>query len=313
MAGDPMTHVMRCTQCGAEAVINMPQHRLKLCGDHLMAWTTKMVQKAIDRYDLFTPDERILVAVSGGKDSLALWDILHRLGYASEGLYIHLGIDHEGYSDRSQDAAQRFADEHGLTLNVVNVQTVYGKSVIEAARRRRGGRTCSVCGLVKRHIMNRMAYEGGFAAIATGHNLDDEAAVLLMNTLHWDGHYLSRQAPLLPSIHPRLARKVKPLVLLYEREMAAYALVRQIDYVMQECPYAEGASSIFAKGILNQIERQSPGSKHQFYLGFLRARKGGLIASDASADLPSETCAQCGQPTMAGGLCAFCRLWEAAE
>ena len=308
-----MTHVMRCTQCGAEAVINMPQHRLKLCGEHLVAWAAKMTQKAIDRYGLFTRDERILVAVSGGKDSLALWDILQQLDYASEGLYIHLGIDHEGYSDVSQEAAQRFADERGLTLHVLNVQAAYGKSVIEAARRRRGGRTCSVCGLVKRHIMNRMAYEGGFAAIATGHNLDDEAAVLLMNTLHWEGRYLSRQAPLLPAIHPRLARKVKPLVLLYEREMAAYALVRQIDYVMQECPYAQGASSIYAKGILNQIESQSPGSKHQFYLGFLRARENGLIASDGAADIPPETCARCGQPTTAGDLCAFCRLWEMAE
>ncbi len=308
-----MTHVMRCTQCGAEAVINMPQHRLKLCGEHLVAWAAKMTQKAIDRYGLFTRDERILVAVSGGKDSLALWDILQQLDYASEGLYIHLGIDQQRYSDVSQEAAQRFADERGLTLHVVDVRATYGKSVIEVARRRRGGRTCSVCGLVKRHIMNRMAYEGGFAAIATGHNLDDEAAVLLMNTLHWEGRYLSRQAPLLPAIHPRLARKVKPLVLLYEREMAAYALVREIDYVMQECPYAQGASSIYAKGILNQIESQSPGSKHQFYLGFLRARESGLIASDGAADVPSDTCAQCGQPTTAGGLCAFCRLWEAAE
>lgn len=305
-----MPHMMKCTQCGATAVLNMPQHRLKLCAEHLVAWATKMTQKAIDRYGLFTRDERILVAVSGGKDSLALWDMLHQLDYTTEGLYINLGIDHEAYSDVSQCAVQQFAEERGLLLHVVNMRDVYGHSVVEAARGRRGGRICSVCGLVKRYIMNRMANEGEFDAIATGHNLDDEVAVLLMNTLHWEQRYLSRQAPLLPSIHPRLARKVKPLVLLYERETAAYALVRQIDYVTQECPYAEGASSIFAKRILNQLERRSPGTKYQFYLGFLRLREAGYIAAAEQPVGPMQACTQCGQPTTADGLCAFCRLWK---
>jgi len=305
-----VAHVMKCSQCGATAVINMPQHRLKLCAEHLVPWVAKMVQKAIERYELFTPDERILVAVSGGKDSLALWDILEQLGYQTEGLHIHLGIDDEGYSDASLAKTAAFAQERGLLLHVVNVRETYGQSIVEVARGRRGGRTCAVCGLVKRHIMNEMAHEDGYDAIATGHNLDDEAAVLLMNTLHWERRFLSKQGPLLPSIHPRLARKVKPLVLLYERETAAYAIVRGIDYVRQECPYAVGASSIRAKGILNQLERHSPGTKVQFYLGFLRAREDGWLPSDRGLDGSVAACPRCGQPTTADGLCAFCRLWE---
>jgi len=308
-----MPHVMKCTQCGAVAVLNMPQHRLKLCADHLVAWAAKMVQKAIDRYGLFTPDERVLVAVSGGKDSLALWDILQQLGYRAEGLYIHLGIDRQDYSDVSQRKVEQFAEERGLPLHVVNVREIYGQSIVEVARGRRGGRTCAVCGLVKRHIMNEMAYQGRYDAIATGHNLDDEAAVLLMNMLHWERRYLSKQAPLLPSIHPGLVRKVKPLVLLYERETAAYAIVREIDYVTRECPFATGASSIRAKVILNQLERHSPGTKVQFYLGFLRAREDGWLPSEEGVDGSVTACPKCGGPTTADGLCAFCRLWEGAR
>jgi tRNA-5-methyluridine54 2-sulfurtransferase len=304
-----MTHVMKCSQCGDTAVINMPQHRLKLCADHLVAWVAKTVQKAVERYGLFTPYERILVAVSGGKDSLALWDILQQLGYHTEGLHIHLGIDDEGYSDVSLAKAAGFARGRGLSLHVVDVRETYGQSIVDVARGRRGGRTCAVCGLVKRHIMNEVAHKGGYDAIATGHNLDDEAAVLLMNTLHWERHYLAKQGPLLPSIHPHLARKVKPLVLLYERETAAYAIVREIDYVTQECPYAVGASSIRAKQIMNQLERHSPGTKVQFYLGFLRAREDGWLPSDEGLDDSVTACPRCGQPTMADGLCAFCRLW----
>ena len=170
---------------------------------------------------------------------------------------------------------------------------------------------CSVCGLVKRHVMNRIARDGGYAAIATGHNLDDEVAVLFGNTLRWQGGYLRRQAPLLPSQHG-LARKVKPLVHLYERETAAYALVRGIPFVEQECPYSVNAKSIYYKKLLNQLERRSPGSKMQFYLSFLRAKESGLFSEEQAQEVELKPCRVCGQPTTAGDLCAFCRLWEPA-
>jgi uncharacterized protein (TIGR00269 family) len=168
---------------------------------------------------------------------------------------------------------------------------------------------CSVCGLVKRHVMNRVARDGGYDVLATGHNLDDEAAVLLGNTLSWNVGYLLRQAPVLPADKPGLARKVKPFFRFYERETAAYALVRGIEYIYDECPFAEGSTSIAHKEILNQMEKDSPGVKLRFYLDFLRAREQGLFAPQA-AHVELNACDKCGQPTSAPGLCAFCRLWE---
>jgi uncharacterized protein (TIGR00269 family) len=168
---------------------------------------------------------------------------------------------------------------------------------------------CSVCGLIKRHVMNRVARDGGYDVLATGHNLDDEVAVLFGNTLTWNSGYLLRQAPVLPADKPGLARKVKPFCRLYERETAAYALVRGIEYIYDECPFAEGSTSIAHKEILNQMEKDSPGTKLQFYLNFLRAREQGLFAEQAS-HVELNACEKCGQPTSAPGLCAFCRLWE---
>jgi len=301
---------MKCHKCGGVAVIGMPQHRLQLCAEHFLEWVLSMVQRAIEVYRMFTPEDRILVAVSGGKDSLSLWDILIRLGYRTEGLHINLGIDHQGYSDLSQQTAEAFARQHDdLPLTVIDLRAAYGKSIPELARAKRGRSACSVCGLVKRHVMNRHAHREGYAAIATGHNLDDEAAVLMQNTLRWQAGYLGRQAPVLPS-YPGLARKVKPLCRLYERESAAYALVRGIEFVESECPHSAGAKTIFYKKILNQLERRSPGTKMQFYLSFLRAKRDGLFGQDGPA-VELTPCRQCGQPTTAGDLCAFCRLWEA--
>src|SRR5512136_3083733 len=100
---------MKCIKCGEPAVINMRQHRLGLCAEHFLEWVPTQVERAIEKYAMFVPGERVLVAVSGGKDSLSLWDILMRLGYATEGIYINLGIPHLSYSDVSQQKVEQFA------------------------------------------------------------------------------------------------------------------------------------------------------------------------------------------------------------
>ena len=307
---------MKCKKCGGVAVINMRHHRLALCADHFVEWFVSYTQRAIEKYRMFGSDDQLLVAVSGGKDSLALWDVLSQLGYRADGMYIGLGIDgddgcDDGYSVASQLKAEAFAEARGLTLHVMDVKQTYGQSIPELAQTtRRGRKPCALCGLVKRHIMNRMAYQGGYDAIATGHNLDDEAAILMQNALHWQTGYLARQAPVLPSTHPRLARKVKPFVRLYERETAAYAIVRGIDYIYDECPHAVGSTTIFYKGLLNQLESRSPGAKLSFYLSFLQAKKEEGLFSGQREALEFNDCQKCGQPTTAPEMCAFCRLWE---
>lgn len=302
---------MKCRKCGATAAINMRHHRLALCGPHFLEWIPEQTQRAIERYRMFSTSDRILVAVSGGKDSLSLWDVLVRLGYSAEGLYIGLGIDGGvGYSDQSLARCRSFAAGRGLRLHTVDVPAELGASIPEAARLTHRGqqKPCSVCGLTKRHVMNRMALEGGFDVLATGHNLDDEVAVLFGNTLSWSMGYLGRQAPVLES-HPGFARKVKPFCRLLERETAAYALLRQIDYVYDECPYAEGATNLAHKDLLNRLETERPGAKLSFYLSFLRAREAGAFAFPGGAPTPGElhACASCGQPTSAPGECTYCR------
>lgn len=290
----------------------MRQHKLALCEVHYPEWFVAQTQRAIERYRMFGPGDRVLVAVSGGKDSLSLWDVLLQLGYQADGLYIDLGIDDgAGYSAASREKAERFAAQRPKAhLTVVDLKAGYGEALPEVARRvQRGrGKPCSVCGLIKRHVMNRITRDGGYDVLATGHNLDDEVAVLFGNVLHWQTGYIARQAPVLPASRDGLARKVKPFCRLYERETAAYALITSIDYIYDECPYVVGATSLRYKGILNQMEEESPGTKLQFYLGFLQARKEGFFCERVE-EVELHPCSNCGQPTSAPGLCAFCRLW----
>ncbi len=303
---------MKCRICGQKASVNMRHHKLALCKEHFLEWVPAQTERSIKKYNLFTHDEKILVAVSGGKDSLSLWDILQRLGYQADGLYICLGIDEGvGYSSESQRLTEKFASGHGLRLHIVDVQKEYGQTIPQITQLTHRGRAkpCAVCGLVKRHVMNEIAHNLGYDVLATGHNLDDEAAVLFGNTLSWSGEYLLRQGPLLPGA-PGLARKVKPLCRIYEREMLAYALLRGIDYIYDECPFAVGSTSIYAKELLNKMENDRPGVKLSFYLAFLEAKRSGLFAAREKVQAELHACERCGQPTSAPGLCSFCRLLD---
>jgi len=298
---------VKCRVCRGPAVIDVRRHNAGFCREHFVRHCEEQVRRAIHDQRMLAPDDRVLVAVSGGKDSLALWDLLLGLGYRAEGLYLGLGID--DYSDESARYARDYAAARDLELHMVDLATDYGYTIPGAAAATRRA-PCGACGLSKRHLFNSFALDHGFDVVATGHNLDDEAAVLLGNVLRWETAYLGRQHPVLPA-SPGFVRKVKPLYRLGEREMAAYCVLRGIDYQIEECPMAEGNRHLGYKDVLNQLEQRSPGSKAAFLFGFVER---GHERFAAEADTERETlgvCAVCGAPTP-GDVCAFCRLQERA-
>ena len=298
----------KCRVCRQPAIIDLPRHNANFCAEHLLQLCRRQVEKAIHDHEMLSTDDKILVAVSGGKDSLAVWDILLELGFRADGLYIGLGIGE--YSDVSYDYTRRFADERRLNLTTIDLRAEYGYDVPTAAKVTRRV-PCSACGLSKRHLFDRAALDGGYDVVVTGHNLDDEAAVLFGNTLRWDVEYLARQFPVLPA-RSGFPKKVKPLIRLTEREMAAWCIVRGIDYQVEECPMAIGNKHLAYKDALNAIERQSPGSKASFYLEFVDKMAPILADRSQAASGDLGECATCGSPTT-GDVCAFCRLRERVD
>ncbi len=294
---------MKCRVCREPALIDVPRHNANFCSEHFLRYCRDQVARAIKEFAMAEPGERLLVAVSGGKDSLAVWDLLVELGYDCDGLYIGLGIG--DYSDVSGTYARAFADERGLRLIEIDLRSDYDYDVPTAAAVTRRV-PCSACGLSKRHLFDQAAIDGGYDAVVTGHNLDDEAAVLFGNVMRWQTEYLGRQRPTLVSRNG-FPRKIKPLVRLTEREMAAYCILRGIDYQVEECPLAAGNKHLRYKETLNETEARSPGSKHEFYFGFLRN------AVDRFGDDPDDVslghCTRCGAPA-GSELCSFCRLVE---
>ena len=292
---------MKCRKCGGSAAIELRRHNTAYCVSDYLAFFRHYTVETIRKWKMFDTGEPVLVAVSGGKDSLALWDVLVLEGFQTTGLYLDLGIG--DYSKGSRARCETFAAERGARLEVVSVAEEAGASIpeVQAATRRP---TCSACGLSKRYLTNQAALEGGFTVVATGHNLDDEAATLFGSVLRWQTDPLSRQSPVLPASHPKLVRRVKPLFRLTELETAAYAFLRGIDYVVEECPFSTGATSLFYKELLNRLEAHAPGTKHAFLLGYLERIRPAFERGQA---VTLQECLRCGQATTSD-LCAFCRL-----
>ncbi len=314
---------MKCRVCRAPGVIDIRRHNANFCADHFLRYCREQVARTIKEFDMAAPGDRLLVAVSGGKDSLALWDILLELGYDVDGLYVGLGIG--DYSDVSGTYVQNFVstfleprgERSTTTLTHIDLRSEYDYDVPTAADAT-GRAPCSACGLSKRHLFDKAAREGDYDVLVTGHNLDDEAAVLYGNVMKWQIDYLARQRPVLAAENG-FPKKAKPLVRLSERETAAYCVLRGIDYQVEECPMAAGNRHLEYKHALAAAEEASPGMKQAFYFGYLRdAAELFEQSNDGAPDgAPALlACESCGSPTSGDTngqpRCAFCRLSQRA-
>jgi tRNA-5-methyluridine54 2-sulfurtransferase len=295
-------HVTKCRRCRAPATIELQRHNAAFCKPCFLHFFTEQVKRAVKKEKMFDITDRVLIAVSGGKDSLALWDVLLELGYDVTGYHIVLWTGEE-YAPESLRYCQAFADDRGAKLITYDLREELSLSIPELPKTT-GRPTCGACGLTKRHLISKSAHDLGFDVVAIGHNLDDEAAVLLGNVLRWESGYLRRQSPVLPATEEGFVRKVKPLFRLSERETAAYAFLKGIDYQVEECPLVAGNTQIRYKEALNLLEQHSPGTKAAFYHGFLER---GREKFESGEDVGLRPCVECGSPTTVD-LCAFCRM-----
>ncbi|SIN90702.1 ATP-binding protein [Halodesulfovibrio marinisediminis] len=296
---------MKCKVCKATAVVSLPSHNTGFCADCFMSFYERSVERSIRRQKLFTFEDKILVALSGGKDSLACALVLKKLGYQVHGLHIDLAIPESSAAARG--VVERFCATHDIPLIVKemeeeDLQIPRVKKVLSRS-------VCSACGRIKRYFFNKVAMDEGFTALATGHNLDDEIARLFSNTLRWDIPHLSDQGPLLEAENG-FARKVRPLFRLTEFENANYAFLNDLEYHYAPCPYSPGATSTAYKKLWNQLEEDMPGRKLAFYTAFLAHGREPFRQFEKEEGTKPVPCERCGYPTSAG-ICGVCRTRDA--
>lgn len=299
---------MKCKICKRDAVVKLRAHNAAFCRDCFLNFFSRQVQRGIEQEHLCTKEDKILVAVSGGKDSLSLLYELTRQGYDATGLFIDLAIPKSSESARA--TVEDFCVRQGLKLHVCEMKKE-GLAIpdVKTALKRP---VCSVCGKIKRHYFNKIAMEGGYTVLATGHNLDDEVARLFSNTLRWDISYLSCDGPCLPA-SGKFVRKIKPLWRLTEFETANYAFLTGIEPHIAPCPYSPGASFTTLKSVLQRLEYAMPGRKLDFYQGFIHRGRKGFENMEQDRGNPLHDCPECGYPTSGEAICGVCRIRHQLE
>jgi uncharacterized protein (TIGR00269 family) len=294
--------VGKCRVCGAPAYARLEYANLQLCRDNFVRFFERRVERTVERYGMFERGSRVAVAVSGGKDSVALlhslWKLRGKLGVELVAITIDLGI--AGHSDRYVPLARRVCERLGVSCRVVDLRGEYGFSVDELRGLRRP--VCSLCGAVKRYVLNREARELGAHVLATGHNLDDFLAALLQAYIRGDLRALAKLRPYLPP-EGKLVARAKPLVETPERDTKLYVEALGLEHVTWKCPYSSGAPSFEYKRVLDLLEEEHPSIKFQMLRSFLER-----IQPLISVEEPSLlSCSKCGEPS-SSPVCQFCRI-----
>ena len=258
-----MSREVRCSICGGKAVAVIHYARLRLCRKHFMEFIERKVERAIRRYRLISNGQRVLAAVSGGKDSSTLLAVLSKLssklGFEVIALHINLGIGE--YSEKSLRFVRDLARVLGARLVVIDVKEAIGYSIPELAARLRRP-ICSVCGLVKRYVINAAAIEARADVVALGHNLDDLVAYVLKEFLSQNLQQITKLGPKTESIDGLAVGRVRPLYEVLEKESLIYALVSKVPFIPDECPHVRLSALEFKiKDLMNKLDSEFPGIK----------------------------------------------------
>ena len=273
---------MNCTQCKESAVWDQPL----LCKTHFCASVEERVQKTIEKEQLFLFEDKVCVAVSGGKDSLSLLLILKKQGYRVEALAVDEGI--AGYRSGYLDLVKEFCSEQGISLVVKSFSEETGKELDVWLKE--GGRACTICAAFRKNILNKYSKE--FSVLATGHNLDDEAQAVLMNLFRANRSLFFSLGPK-SGVRKGFRQRVKPLYYLTEKELLTYAFLQGLVREFTECPYAVDSFRGKVRDALNRYEEEHPDVKMnivEHYLG-LKDRMSGVCVGSEQA-----FCSDCGEP-----------------
>lgn len=295
----------RCVVCGDASPVYYRRYSGEwLCERCFKLSVIERVKRTISRYELLSYDDRIAVAVSGGKDSLSLLEILQEIekDFPHAKLFavtIDEGI--EGYRTECLAVAESFSRNLGIPFLSLSFKELFGFTLTEVAEskllERLGIRPCTVCGVFRRKALTIAARRLKATVIATAHTLDDVVQTYLLNLLK--GEENLRPVGLRGegrAVIPRVA----PFRTTLQREVALYAYLRKIPFQVRTCPYTHMSMRDRVRTFLNWYAANRPEALYAFLNRFERLLK--------DLEQPEENpCEICGEPS-SRRICRACEL-----
>lgn len=295
-----------------EAFYFRPYSGMRLCRKCFVESIEEKTRSTVAKYGMFSHDDRIAVAVSGGKDSVSLLHVLakvERRHPKAELVAVTVDEGIRGYRDESLKIAVEYCRKLGVEHRTVSFRKLFARTFDQMVERVRGGDVasltpCAYCGVLRRKALNVAAWEVGADKLATGHTLDDETQTILLNIFHGDVLRIAKEKPVTDFVHSRLVRRVKPFCGVPERETALYAFAKRIRFQSTPCPYAGEALRNDARAILNGLEEKHPGIMFSIFKSVERIRP--ALEKIARNEGLSE-CVECGEPTT-DRVCRTCQM-----
>jgi uncharacterized protein (TIGR00269 family) len=283
-----------CTRCHKEpSIYHRSYSGERLCPQCFTATIREKVRKTIARHNMLDNDSWLALALSGGKDSIALLEILHSLQQAHpRSTLTAISIDEgvAGYRDEALQLATQATQQLGVEHHITSFKILFGRTMDEIAATPRELHACTYCGVLRRRALNTAARNLDADRLVTAHNLDDMAQTALLNILRGDTNRLAQIDPGGRTL-PGFVRRIKPYAEIPERESTLYAYLTGIPFQATPCPYADEAMRTDARDTLNRLEHKRPGTKHTVYRTALK------LAPNLQIRDPLSHCATCGEPS----------------
>lgn len=210
------------------------------------------IGKAIREYDMIADSDRILVGLSGGKDSLVLLENLamrrHIKDLNYEVFAVHVDIINIPYQT-DIEYLEAFCKQWDISF--INKQFEIDLT------KKPGAQPCFICSWQRRRALFKQTEVLNCNKLAFGHHKDDAVETLLLNMIYHGS--ISSIPALLPMFGGRVTA-IRPLIFLRNHELKRYAAIRQFEQPKQECPYGNSSQREMVRHLVARLEEEVPAS-----------------------------------------------------
>ena len=225
--------------------------------DKLLRRINQRFAKGVVKYGLIEDDDRILVGLSGGKDSMALLELLalrsriHKPRFSL--MAVHVGMTNIAYR---ADLEYLKAYSEGLGVPFIHHETSFDPSTDTRKS------PCFLCSWNRRKALFTVAKEHGCNKIALGHHMDDILQTLLMN-ITFQGAFSSMPPKLV--MHKFDMTLIRPLCLVHEADLEELAALRGYRKQVKNCPYETASNRAQMKDVLRRLEELNPEARYSLW------------------------------------------------
>jgi uncharacterized protein (TIGR00269 family) len=292
-----------------EKIVYQDQSGKKYTKSSFIKYFEAKVLRTIRKYNMYEKGDRIILAMSGGKDSITTAHLFNRILQRRGEQLNALLIDEEipGYRDKTIVDAKKFCKDEGIKLTIVSTKKEF-KFGLTTALKKLNINPCTICGTMRRYLLNKYARKLKATKVATGHNLDDEAQTVLMNQYKGNINLSAKLGPVTGiTEHKKFIKRVKPLYFMTEKEVAVYTLLKGWNVKYTECPNAREVFRAKIRDQLNDLENKYPGVKNGIINSFLETLPN--LKKSAKHRGKIVNCKKCKEPS-ARNICTMCELLE---